>query len=69
MDAVSVAMDWRFARHIDMYAGMMWSQVNGGLATGFLMANGYAEPDHAARFNTCNRVSNFDPGIGLRYQF
>jgi predicted porin len=68
LNAVSVAMDWRFARHMDMYAGMMWSQVNGGLASGFLMANGL--PNGTINtLSTRNSASNFDPGIGLRYQF
>lgn len=35
-DAVSFAVDWQFAKKFDAYAGMMFSQVNGGLANGFL---------------------------------
>ncbi len=68
LDAVSVAVDWRFARHMDMYAGMMWSQVTGGLASGFLMANGLPNGTNNP-LSTATRASNFDPGIGLRYQF
>ena len=67
LDAVSLVVDWRFARHMDFYAGVMWSQVNGGLANGFLMANG--NNAGAALANGRNSASNFDPGIGLRYQF
>ena len=37
MDAVSVAMDWRFARHFDFYAGVMYSQKSGGLANGYVL--------------------------------
>jgi predicted porin len=59
LDAVSVVVDWRFARHFDMYAGVMWSEVQNGLASGFLLTNG----------NTLNKVSVYDPTIGLRYQF
>ena len=40
LDTVSLVVDWRFARHIDMYAGVIWSQVQNGLANGFLQANG-----------------------------
>ena len=36
LDAVSFLADYRFARHFDAYAGMMWSQVSNGLASGFL---------------------------------
>src|ERR1700738_2201851 len=35
-DAVSFAVDWQFAKKFDAYAGIMFSQVNGGLANGFL---------------------------------
>ena len=68
LDAVSLVLDWRFAKHVDMYAGVMWSQVNNGLANGFLGAN-IAGPTGAANPNPRNSASNVDPGIGLRYQF
>ena len=35
-DAVSLAADWKFAAKFDAYAGFMYSQVNNGLASGFL---------------------------------
>jgi predicted porin len=35
-DAVSFVVDWQFAKKFDAYAGLMFSQVNGGLANGFL---------------------------------
>jgi predicted porin len=67
LDAVSVVVDWRFAKHMDMYAGVMWSQVQNGLANGFLNAatanNGITNPLGP------NKASNIDPGVGLRYQF
>jgi predicted porin len=67
MDAVSVAMDWRFARHFDFYAGVMYSQKQGGLASGYVLsATNLLNP---ATVNTFNRVSNYDPAVGLRYQF
>jgi predicted porin len=67
LDAVSLVVDWRFARHVDMYAGVMWSQVQNGLANGFLQANG----TNAGGINAAgsNKASSYDPGIGLRYQF
>jgi hypothetical protein len=36
LDAVSIAVDWQFAKKFDAYAGIMYSQMMGGLATGFL---------------------------------
>jgi predicted porin len=62
LDAVSFVADWRFAKHFDAYAGVMWSQVQNGLANGFLLTNGTPG-------NTANKASAFDPGVGLRYQF
>jgi predicted porin len=38
-DAVSFAVDWQFAKKFDAYAGFMFSQVNGGLANGYLNRN------------------------------
>lgn len=35
-DAVSAVVDWRFWKHVDTYAGVMFSEVNGGMANGFL---------------------------------
>jgi predicted porin len=67
LDAVSLVLDWRFARHMDMYAGVMWSQVQNGLANGFLQANG--TPAGQTIAGGSNRASSYDPGIGLRYQF
>jgi predicted porin len=67
LDAVSLVIDWRFARHMDMFAGVMWSQLNNGLASGFLLANG----NNNGTLNPAggNHASSFDPGVGLRYQF
>jgi predicted porin len=67
LDAVSLVADWRFARHMDFYAGVMWSQVQNGLASGFLQANGNAAGQTIA--GGSNKASSYDPGIGLRYQF
>jgi predicted porin len=39
LDAVSFVVDWRFAKKFDAYAGFMFSQVNNGLANGYLNRN------------------------------
>jgi predicted porin len=67
LDAASLVLDWRFARHMDMYVGVMWSQVQNGLASGFLQANG--TPTGATIVGGPNKASSYDPGVGLRYQF
>ena len=38
-DGISAAIDWRFAPKWDLYSGIMFTQVNGGLAFGFLQRN------------------------------
>ena len=60
VDAVSFVADWRFARHMDVYAGVMWSQAQNGLINGFVLNT---IP------GTTSKISVYDPGVGVRYQF
>jgi predicted porin len=48
-DGISAAVDWRFAPKWDLYSGIMFTQVNGGLASGFLQRNNIA-PTVGLRF-------------------
>ena len=48
-DAISAAILWRFAPKWDVYFGAMFSQVNGGLAFGFLQNNNI-DPTVGLRF-------------------
>jgi predicted porin len=48
-DALSAAIDWRFAPKWDTYFGLMFSQVNGGLASGFFRHNN-VDPTVGVRF-------------------
>jgi predicted porin len=48
-DAVSFVVDWQFEKKFDAYAGLMFSQVAGGLANGFLYRNSIA-PTAGLRF-------------------
>jgi predicted porin len=48
-DAISAAIDWRFAPKWDLYFGIMFTQVNGGLAYGFLQSSNIA-PTAGLRF-------------------
>jgi hypothetical protein len=63
---VSVVMDWRFAQHVDLYAGVSYSEKCRGLANGYVLstANGVLTDN-----TVFDRVSTWDPGIGLRYRF
>jgi predicted porin len=36
LDAASVMVDYRITKRLDGYAGVMWSQVTGGQASGYL---------------------------------
>ena len=38
-DGISAVVDWRFAPKWDLYSGIMFTQVSGGLASGFLQRN------------------------------
>jgi predicted porin len=49
MDAISGVIDWRFAAKWDAYAGIMYSNVNGGLSNGFLVRNNI-DPTVGLRF-------------------
>jgi hypothetical protein len=73
-DMVSMMIDWRFARHVDFYAGVSWQQKFGGFVNGYMLStnNGTLSASGCATGGVCtvnSRVSNFDPGMGLRYQF
>jgi hypothetical protein len=48
-DAFSFLVDWQFAKKFDVYAGVMYSQISGGLASGFLNRNSVA-PTAGLRF-------------------
>jgi len=67
MNAFSLASDWRFARHFDFYAGVMYTEKAGGLANGYTLT--FSNANVAATANTFNKVSNVDVAAGLRYQF
>jgi predicted porin len=49
LDAVSLVVDYRFAKRWDAYAGAMYSRVANGLASGFLRTN-TVDPTVGARF-------------------
>jgi predicted porin len=48
-NAVSFVADWKFAKKFDAYAGIMYSEVNNGLASGFLKTNNI-DPTVGLRF-------------------
>gem|GEM_PF-604099 len=79
-DMISFALDWRFARHVDFYAGVSWQQKFGGFVNGYMLSTGNLSgaaltaatsgcSTGVAPCGLATRVTNFDPAIGLRYQF
>ena len=48
-NAISAAIDWRFAPKWDLYGGFMYSQVNDGLANGYIQRNNI-DPTVGLRF-------------------
>ena len=36
LDALGAMIDYRPRKRVDAYAGVMWSQVTGGMASGYL---------------------------------
>jgi predicted porin len=49
LNAASFDVDWQFAKKFDLYAGMMYSAVANGLASGYLFKNNFA-PTAGLRF-------------------
>ena len=55
-NVISGLVDYRLTPHLDIYGGVMWSDVNGGMANGFLSAG-------------AETAGKFQPVVGMRYQF
>lgn len=49
LDAASFNVDWKFAKKFDVYAGMMYSAVHNGLASGYIHSSNFA-PTAGLRF-------------------
>jgi hypothetical protein len=39
---LSAALDWRVLKRLDLYTGVMYSEVSGGFANGFIQNNNTA---------------------------
>ena len=68
-DGISFLVDWRPVKRVDIYAGVMLTNVYGGLASGFystlpLIANGKV----VSTYNVAHTQS-YDPTIGVRIRF
>ena len=70
LDAVSFVADYVFNKHLDVYAGVMYSQMQGGLASGAVQTS-VLNPVTGAVIgpNGKSTASNIDPTFGVRYSF
>ena len=69
-DGLSFLLDWKPVRRVDIYAGVLLSNVYGGLANGFFSTSTAFIPGTttAVSVNTA-RTQNYDPTVGIRIRF
>ena len=69
-DGSSFVLDWKPVKRVDIYAGVLVSNVYGGLANGFFSTSTVAIPGttKTVSFNTA-RTQNYDPTVGIRIRF
>jgi predicted porin len=67
---LSFLLDWKPVKRVDIYAGVLLSDVYGGLANGFFSTATYAVPGTTTvvSVNTA-RTQNYDPTVGIRIRF
>jgi predicted porin len=68
-DTVSFVADYVFNKHFDVYAGVAYSQANGGVAAGFAQTQNFNASGMATGWNGKNSANNLDPTVGARYSF
>jgi hypothetical protein len=67
---LSFLLDWKPVKRIDIYAGVLLSNVYGGLANGFFSTSSYVIPGTATVVNlNTQRTQNYDPTVGIRIRF
>ena len=69
-DGISFLLDWKPVKRVDIYAGIMITNVYGGLANGFFSTSTVVVPGTttALSANTA-RTQNYDPTVGIRVRF
>jgi predicted porin len=67
---LSFLLDWKPVKRVDIYAGVLLSNVYGGLANGFFSTSTVFIPGTttAISVNTA-RTQNYDPTVGIRIRF
>ena len=68
-DGISVMVDYRPVKRIDLYAGVMLTNVYGGLANGYTSTY-YVTPGNYKSVNwSAGNTQNWDPTVGIRIRF
>jgi hypothetical protein len=70
LDGLSFLLDWKPVKRVDIYGGVLVSNVYGGLANSFFSTASYVIPGTATAVsvNTA-RTQNYDPTVGIRIRF
>jgi hypothetical protein len=67
---LSFLLDWKPVKRVDIYAGVLLSNVYGGLANGFFSTSSVVIPGTATVVNVNTaRTQNYDPTVGIRVRF
>ena len=69
-DGFSFLLDWKPVKRVDIYAGVLVSNVYGGLANGFFSTStGFIPGTTTAVSVNTARTQNYDPTVGIRIRF
>jgi predicted porin len=67
---LSFLLDWKPVKRVDIYAGVLLSNVYGGLANGYFSTSNVVVPGTTTVFNVNTaRTQNYDPTVGIRIRF
>jgi hypothetical protein len=70
LDGFSFLLDWKPVKRVDIYAGVLVSNVYGGLANGFFSTStGFIPGTTTAVSVNTARTQNYDPTVGIRIRF
>jgi predicted porin len=67
---LSFLLDWKPVKRVDIYGGVLLSNVYGGLANGFFSTSTVVIPGTTTVLNVNTaRTQNYDPTVGIRIRF
>jgi hypothetical protein len=67
---LSFLIDWKPVKRVDIYAGVLLSNVYGGLANGFFSTSNVVIPGTTTVVSLSTpRTQNYDPTVGIRIRF